>query len=408
MKILGIIAEYNPFHNGHAYHINAAKNKSNCDAVVVAMSGNFVQRGEPAIIDKWRRAKSAIYGGADLVIEIPLPFACQNAEMFANAAFKVLENIPIDILSFGCESNNTDTLYKIADLQLNQKDKYNNSIKNYLDLGFSYPESVSNTIKLLLGSYEANTISTPNNILALEYIKNIIRSPINIDILPIIRVGSDYNDTTITNSIASASSIREALFKKDFLLIKNTLPKESFKQIYDFYIKNNFFNSLENYLNIIYYSIIDNGTEHLKEIIDISEGLENKIYKNTLTYKSVNEFIVSLKSKRYTYARIRRILLNILLDFNKQIIEKSKQEITNYIRILASNKNGQQVMKKMKKSNIKIITKTSDYKRYNIDINYNTIFQLTNKTTNIYHLPFKSNDKMLNIEYKKSVNFIDI
>ncbi len=408
MKILGIIAEYNPFHNGHAYHINTAKHKSNCDAVIVAMSGNFVQRGEPAIIDKWRRAESAIYGGADLVIEIPLPFACQNAEMFAKSAFKTLEKIPIDLLSFGCETNNTNILYNIADLQLNRKIEYDNSIRYFLNLGYSYPEAVSNTINLLLDNNSANQIKTPNNILALEYIKNIISSSVDIDILPILRLGSDYNDTTINNSFASASSIRKALLNNDFKLIENTLPKKSFELINNFYTNNKSFNSLENYIDTIYYAVISNDIESLRKIYDISEGLENKIYKNILAYKTSNDFILSLKSKRYTYARIRRILLNILLNINKQTIEKSKQESLNYVRILASNKKGQQVMKQMKKNNIKIITKTSDYKRYGIDINSNTIFKLTSKSTNIYYLPFANNNKIINIEFKKSMNFIDI
>lgn len=408
MKILGIIAEYNPFHNGHLYHINASRKKSNCDAVVIAMSGNFVQRGEPAIIDKWRRAESAIFCGADLVVEIQQPYSCQNAEMFASAAFKALESIPIDTLSFGCENSNIELLYQIANLQLHNSLEYNNNIKNFLNLGLSYPNAVNKTISKLLGEEAAHYISTPNNLLSLEYLKNCSKSKHDIDILPITRKGANYNDQIIDGLNPSATSIRNALLKNDLTLIKNVIPKKSYALITDFYTMHGKFNSLDNYLDIIYYSIISNNKEHLENIFNISEGLENRIYNNIFKHDTINDFILSLKSKRYTYARIRRILLNILLNINKNLKNDFPFEKSNYIKVLAFNNMGRKVLKEAKNSNTQIITKTSDYKKAGIDLREDKLFQFTNKTTNMYFLPFSNKEKMFNTEYKHSANYIDI
>lgn len=403
MKVLGIIAEYNPFHNGHAYHIIEARKRSNCDAIAVVMSGNFVQRGEPAIIDKWNRAAAAIHCGADIVIELPLPFACQSAELFAKAAFKVLEMIPINTLSFGCENSNMDILFDVAEIQLENSTKYNESIKKFLDQGNSYPESTKKALEKITNKDITNTISRPNNLLALEYIKNIVCSNFNIDVLPILRNGADYNSKVLTGNYSSATSIRKELLEAKINNIYNSVPKKSFEIINNFFSENSKFNTIENYINIINYSILNMSKNNLKDIFDVSEGLENKILKNLYIYNTIDDFVLSLKSKRYTYSRIRRILLNILLGINKSIIEKASTESFKYLRILSSNSYGQKIMKQLKNNGVTIITKTSDFKREGINIEEDFLFNLMNKSTNMYYLPFKNKQNFYNIEYKKSL-----
>ena len=170
MNVTGIIAEYNPFHKGHEYQIKKARELSNCDGVAVVMSGNYVQRGEPALIDKYKRAEAAIYGGADLVIELPMPFSCQSAEHFASAAIKELKKLPVTHLSFGCENDDIETLKKIAMLQIDNHD-YDKNVKEELHKGMSHPKAVANSITNFIGGNN-DIIDYPNNVLAIEYIKS--------------------------------------------------------------------------------------------------------------------------------------------------------------------------------------------------------------------------------------------
>lgn len=409
MKILGIVVEYNPFHLGHKYQLEMAKKEAQCDAVAVVMSGNYVQRGEPAIIDKYTRAEMAIKNGVDLVIELPFPFSCQNAELFALGAIRELKKLNVSVISFGCENTDIDLLYKIADFQLNNSEEYNSLLKEFINEGLSYPSAVNSSINTLLkntNDYTDDLTLLPNNTLGLEYIKAARKINFNVDFLPIKRHMAQHNDKKITNKFASATAIRSEILAKNLIKTKASLPPTSYALIKEYYKEHRLFNSLDNYLDLICYKIISTGKNHLKSIYDVTEGLENKIYDNVSKHKTLDDFIMSIKSKRYTYSRIRRILLNILLDITTDDIDYLKENDTNYVKALAFNNNGKNILNHAKESETIIISKFSDYKRNGIDIKNSKMFEMTNKSSNIYYLPFKNRENLYNLEYKKNVSFI--
>lgn len=409
MKILGIVAEYNPFHLGHKYQLEMAKKASQCDTIAVVMSGNYVQRGEPAIVDKYKRAEMAVKNGVDLVIELPFPFSCQNAELFALGAIKELKKLNVSTISFGCENTDINLLYKIVDFQLDNTKEYNFLLKKYISEGLSYPSAINNTVNSLLNktcSCTDDLILSPNNTLGLEYIKAAKKIDFNVDFLPIKRHMANHDDNKITHKFASATAIRNEILALNLIKTKASLPSSTYTLLKDYYKEHRLFNTLDNYLDLIYYKIISSNKSYLKNIYDVTEGLENKIYDNACKYKSLDEFIMSIKSKRYTYSRIRRILLNILLDITTEDINYLKENDNDYVKALAFNSNGKKILNHAKENNTFIITKFSDYKRNGIDISKDKIFNLTSKSTNIYYIPFKSKENLCNLEYKKYVSYI--
>lgn len=405
MKIAGIVAEYNPFHKGHEYQLKKAKEQSGCDFIAVVMSGNFVQRGEPALIDKYKRAESAIYGGADLVIELPMPFSCQNAEQFAKAALKELKKLNITHLSFGCEDDDLELLKEAALIQINNKNlKY--IIKEELRKGISYPTALTNAINEV-STIEINQIlKSPNNVLGIEYIKSSINLNGSWEFVPVKRIGKEHNDVDLSGQFDSATAIRKNIINSSNKMYSNSLTEKSNEVIKQFYDEYDGFNSLDNYLNYIYYKILDMGVDGLNDIYEISEGINNKIYSNIFKFNCTNDFIMSLKSKRYTYSKLRRILLNILLNIKKSdmdnfMLTNLVLNKNNYVKVLAFNDNGRKILKQAKDSGTYIVNRFSDYKKYNLDL---AIFNLTNKSTNIYYLPF--DNRKANEDYIQNAIYI--
>ena len=335
MTKVGIIAEYNPFHNGHLYHLNKTKEMFPNSYLILVLIGNFTQRAEPSIINKWNKTKIALEYGFDLIIELPFNIATSSADIYALGAIKLLDKLGCDYLVFGSETNDIELFNKAATSTKNNT-KYQNKIKYYLNKGYNYPKSCS----LALNEICNIKIDKPNDVLGLEYIRSIIN--LNSKIKPIsIKRTNDYDDTSIKSNITSASSIRNNIDNKD--LIKKTMPDTSFKYI------NNI--NLNDYFNILKYEIIINNK--LNEVLDVNEGIENKLKKEIFNVNSIDELILKVKSKRYSYNRIKRMLLHIITntkkDYNKDI---------NYIRVLGMNNNGIRILKKIKKDiNIPIITK---------------------------------------------------
>lgn len=403
MNKLGIIAEYNPFHSGHKYQLERAKALTNCDNLTVIMSGNYVQRGEPALLDKWTRAEMAVNGGADLVVELPLPFACQNAELFANAAILELKKLRINTISFGCESTDIENLFKIAKLQVNDDKTYNKLVKQYMLEGISYAAANTKAVEELLGKKISENILTPNNMLGLEYIKSAMRNNYHPKFIPIKRIGANHNDDGIINSeFASATTIRKEIKDNRIHNIKDVLPVETYNTIKD----KSVFNSLNNYLDLIYYKIIMGGKEYLKNIYDVKEGLENKIYNNVYKHTDIDSFILSLKSKRYAYSRLRRVLLNILLDITYDDIDYFKSNPSCYTKVLAFNDKGKDILRNAKAHGVPIITKFSDFKRNGIDANKDRLFEITDKATNLYYMPYMDKSSYYNYEHIKNVIYL--
>ncbi len=405
MITTAFIVEYNPFHNGHKLHLEKSKEITNATHCLGIMSGNFIQRGGPALIDKWHRAKLAIENGVDLVIELPLLFASQSSEIFAKGSISILNQLNIvDNLVFGSESNNIESLLELAHIFANESELLSESIKHHLKMGQAYPKARENALKSI-SKLDLSTKS--NDILGLEYLKQIILQKSSIKPFTIQRTGSSYNSTRLVGQICSATAIREQLKNSLNDDMKNFLPNSSYDMIENFYKLSAIVHD-EIFYEFIRYNIISD-LEILNDIFDINEGIHNKIYKNALTTSDLNELASSIKSKRYTYTRIKRILFNILL----QITKKDMDIIINstspapYARILAFNQKGTQLLNKMKKtSSIPIINKVASFVPKNeledISFKYDT------KATRIYNLANFSRNTLtdLNQDYYKSPIFI--
>ena len=360
MNITGIITEYNPFHNGHLYHLNSAKKQTNCDAVVCIMSGNFVQRGEPALIDKWKRCEIALNNGVDLIIELPTFYALSSAEFFAKGAVSILDKIGVtNSIFFGSESGDIDKLSKIATILTNETSEFKNILKDNLTKGVPYIKA--REIALINYFKDENIesiLNNSNNILGIEYIKAILNLKSNITPITFKREGSNYNDKELVSSFASATSIREYL-KKDISLkdLEKFMPTETLKILDE--LKNNNYNFIfpENIYRYIKYKITTNCI-NFNNLFDIKEGIENKILKEIYLSDSYEDLIFRIKSKRYTYTKISRLLTQLFIGMENYNYTELLKEENLYARILGFNNKGKLILKEMKKkSNIPIITK---------------------------------------------------
>lgn len=359
LLITGIIAEYNPFHKGHKYHLDSCKEQLESDGIICVMSGNFTQRGIPAIIDKWKRAEIALKNGIDLVLELPLVYSISSAEHFAFGSVSLLNSLGIvDNIYFGSESGNIEILNKIAETLVKEPAEYRNLLKENLKSGLPFHSSRSMAICKYLNSDEADKIlSNSNNILGIEYIKAIKK--LNSTILPktLKREGSSYNDENLNCKFSSATSIRKHLREKCLSDLKSELTDESYEVLVDLWKSNYPFIFEENMFQYIKYKLLVNEN-CLKNIPDVSEGLDNKIIKQLKNSGSLNELILNSKSKRYTYTRISRILAQCFLNLeNYDLLSLTKSQAP-YARILGFNDKGKELIKKIKtNSGINLITK---------------------------------------------------
>lgn len=360
MNLTGIITEYNPFHLGHKYHLTKAIEDTNADGIVSVMSGNFMQRGNPAIIDKYNRAKMAVLNGVDLVLELPLVYSLSSAENFAYGGVKLLNSLNcINNIYFGSESGKIEDLVSIAKILKDEPQDYRDSLKIELDKGLPFHTARANALNsILLSSNISEILSNSNNILAIEYIKALLK--LNSDIKPFTlrREGSNYNDISLNKTFSSATSIRETLKNNfDINIIKNSIPTESLKVINELNEQNYNFVFEESLFPFLKYKLLTNG-ESIKSIADVSEGLDNKILKEIINCNSLKDLILKSKSKRYTYTRISRILSKVFIGFENFPIEEIQTSDITYIRPLAFNEKGAKILKSIKKnSEINILTK---------------------------------------------------
>lgn len=338
MKTLGIITEYNPFHKGHAYMIEEARRKANADRVVIVMSGSFVQRGEPAIFDKWTRTQAALQNGADLVLELPVLFAAANAETFARGAVRTLEESGIvDILCFGSESGNLNALQEAAKLMSNETEEFQRLLKVKLDEGFSYPAARAKALETV--SHINNEIlSRPNHILGLEYLRALAQYHCHMEPMTVKREG-DYNSPSLTEGFASAAAIRKALAEGRSTEAMPQLPENT----HDLYNKALSLGMApifwEGLTPALHYKLRTMSAEQIQKIAEVTEGLENRILHSIDTCYDIEDIIAFIKTKRYTRAKIQRILLHILLDIREQEISYFlKLNRLPYIRVLGFQK----------------------------------------------------------------------
>lgn len=344
MKICGIICEYNPFHNGHLHQLQEAKKRSGADAVLCIMSGNFVQRGEAAVVDKFTRAKHAVLGGADAVIELPTVFATSNAELFAKGAVSILSSIPdVTTLCFGAENANPDDFLQTAQLMNSEPESVSTAIKAYTADGMSYAKARA---KAWMDIVNVDLLSSPNNILGVEYTRAILQSNANIEILPIQRVGSGYHDTDLDGEFASASAIRAGLQGNAPLF--NVLPS---------FVKEDLPKQLPQGLDALEkYAILARETEKIARVCDCTEGLENAFKKAAVQSAPL---VDTLTSARYTSSRIRRIALQNLLNIDKNFIRVCLQS-SLYLRVLAVKKERSDLLTALSKAAYPTIARAHD------------------------------------------------
>lgn len=373
-EIIGIVVEYNPFHNGHLLQIEKIKQMYNNPTIIVIMSGNWTQRGEPSVINKFKKAEIALINGVDLVIELPFYFATSSADIFAEGALKILNELKISHLVFGSENNDVDNLITIAKT-MNSK-QYESLINIEISKGISYPEASANVINKL----NHFKLELPNDVLGLSYIKQIINN--NYNIIPVsIKRTNDYHGEELNNHISSATSIRKALSNN--LDIKDHVPNNS----YSFYDQLHF---NEDYFKYLKYEILNNY-DNLTKYVDINEEIATRIKNNIHLSNSYDELIKNIKTKRFTYRKIHRLLNHILCNLtnDKKVLLKDEY----YIRILGFTKRGQKHLNIIKKDiNLPVYSKFKDV--------YPLRYEL--QTTMIYNL-INNHDDLVQLEYKKEL-----
>lgn len=374
MKAIGIIAEYNPFTNGHKYHIDKIKEKYKDYTIITVMTGNFTQRGEPSIIDKWKRCEIALKLGIDLVIELPFPFATESADIFAYGAVTLLEHLQVEKIIFGSESDNVKDLELIAKTQVNNED-FEKLVKIYSKLGNNYPTAISNAIYDLTNK----KITTPNDLLGISYIKEILKNNYKLKYETIKRT-NNYHEK---EEISSASSIRESLKDKQIEKIKDYIPEMEIDYLQSLHY-------FDDYFDILKYKIITENDLSIYQTVD--EGIDNTLKKEINKSKNIQELINNIKSKRYTYNKISRILNHILCNFTKE--KKKEMSKITYIRILGLNNKGRSYLNKIKKDiEIPIISK--------IERNKDKMLEFEIETTKIYDIIF--NENLLKREFEKII-----
>ena len=368
MFIFGIISEYNPFHRGHERHI-ALTRQSADDLIVCAMSGSFVQRGEPAIFDKWTRAKCALLGGADIVIELPLLHAVQSAQGFASGGVNVLAAAGATHLSFGCETDDVELLQSLADKLGNEDNEYKDALKAQLSEGVSFPRARMNAAEA------PDIASMPGALLGIEYLKAINQYHPHIIPHVIRREGAGYHCADINAYLPSATAIRAALAAGESDKAFDAMPdvcSDYIRTQINAGLKPAFADAFDNALLT---TLRLKGRAYIAQLPDVNEGLENRIFDAALKCRTRSELVAKVKTKRYTYARISRILLCALLGITKDMMTAANASPVSHIRVLGTK--SPEVLKKLASvSKVPLIT-TAAPPYPDIDVAASNVWALT-------------------------------
>ena len=370
MKVVGIIAEYNPFQNWHLYHIKEAKKQAGADYVIVIMSGNFVQRGSPAIINKYARTKSAIESGADLVIELPVVYSTSSAEFFALGAISILDQLGIvDYVCFGSETNDINALTSVAEYLIMNPDEYNKDVNKYMKSGITFPVARQKAIIKNNPSINTDIISSPNNILGVEYIKALLKFNSPIKPFTIERKHAGYHETDLnitrlapTSSISSATALRKFIKEQSFLSTIETQLPDSMYNIFKQEYKKTFPVYDNDFSLLLKYKLLSEDNKSLVEYIDLSKDLANRINNTSFGEYDLSSYTREIKTKQWTHTRIKRVLIHILLDLKtKNLKQYNDNKYSQYARILGFNKDSSSLINKIKENTkIPILSKLSE------------------------------------------------
>ncbi|HLR91640.1 MAG TPA: nucleotidyltransferase [Atopostipes sp.] len=345
MRACGIVAEYNPFHNGHAYQIEQVRKQLRPDVVIAVMSGNFLQRGEPAFLDKWTRTEMALAGGVDLVVELPVQFSTQPADYFAKGAIQILGDLNIDCLSFGVEEGLGEEFLQAARWMVENDALISHEMTKRGASDVPYAKRMEEVLSQLAPNFPLH-LNSPNNQLGFAYAKEIVKQDLvdQIEIAPLIRKGTGYHEPSIKDGahIASATAIRNALQKGED--VQAYLPKKAFDSMRG---KLEQAMTWDDYFDLLKYQLIVSSTRQLHDIYQMTEGLEYRLKDQIIEATSFEDFINRIKTKRYTRTRLQRLLTYVLLSFSKEEMEKSLDK-RPAIRVLGFNKKGQAYLSEQK------------------------------------------------------------
>ena len=398
-RVIGVVAEYNPFHNGHYYHLQATKEITGAEYCVAVISGNFTQRGDTSIVNKWAKAYMAICGGADLVIELPTVYSISSAENFASGAVKILDNLKVvNAISFGAEANDFATLNNIANVLYEEPKAYTNILSHELKKGISYPAARENALMMYLNDIKryANTLSSPNNILAIEYLKALKIQKSKLEPIMIKRKKVYYNDNKIVDDFASATAIRKLLQDGEYANLRKVIPRSSYTIIGQESRKGGMVLSLAKYEKEIIYALRKMTVEEIADLPDVSEGLQFAIKNAANEANNLKDLIPNIKSKRYTQTRIQRILLYALLGIDKKLMENSRK-VVPYVRVLGFTQKGKSLLSEISRRNPKLNIITSLKKYMNQNQNKNKVLaEMLEKdifATDVYTLGYIGDSK---------------
>ncbi len=410
-KVVGIIAEYNPFHNGHSYHIQNTKAQTGADFVVAVMTGNFTQRGNTSVINKWEKTKMALNGDADLVIELPTIYSISSAENFASGAVKILNELGIvDTISFGMEADDVSTLNNIANVLVNEPPEYRAILEHELGKGNSFPKARENALMMYLNDIKryANVVKGSNNILAIEYLKALKKQKSSLVPFGVKREKVYYNSTKIIDEYASATGIRNLLLHNQLEEVRKVVPAKSYSILLNNLRQGTYVLDIIAYNDEIIYKLRSMTVKQIANLPDVSEGLEYLIKDVSNKTNNLIELINGIKSKRYTQTRIQRILLYALLGITKNDMELSKK-ITPYIRVLGCSEKGKMLLSQIN-SKAKVITSLKKYEVSNKNKSFcigkqkalNRMLEIDKLATDIYTLGYKKDSKA-GLDYTKGL-----
>ena len=410
-KVVGIIAEYNPFHNGHSYHIQNTKAQTGADFVVAVMTGNFTQRGNTSVINKWEKTKMALNGDADLVIELPTIYSISSAENFASGAVKILNELGIvDTISFGMEADDVSTLNNIANVLVNEPPEYRAILEHELGKGNSFPKARENALMMYLNDIKryANVVKGSNNILAIEYLKALKKQKSSLVPFGVKREKVYYNSTKIIDEYASATGIRNLLLHNQLEEVRKVVPAKSYSILLNNLRQGTYVLDIIAYNDEIIYKLRSMTVKQIANLPDVSEGLEYLIKDVSNKTNNLIELINGIKSKRYTQTRIQRILLYALLGITKNDMELSKK-ITPYIRVLGCSEKGKMLLSQIN-SKVKVITSLKKYEVSNKNKRFcigkqkalNRMLEIDKLATDIYTLGYKKDSKA-GLDYTKGL-----
>ncbi|WP_377889378.1 nucleotidyltransferase [Alkalihalobacillus sp. R86527] len=352
MKTAGVVVEYNPFHNGHLYHLEETKKTTGAEIVVAVMSGSFLQRGEPALVDKWSRTTMALQNGIDIVIELPYVYSTQKAEVFAKGAVSLLTAIGVDELCFGSEAGRIEDFHKTLSFIKENEKEYNENIQLYMSEGNSYPKSASLAFQSLQDHENVLDLSLPNNILGYQYVKAIDDQASPMHAETILRTKAGYHDDTFQDKkIASATAIRKELMNLDPKSVHSFVPEPSFQELERFYKNHRKFHGWQSMYPYLRYKLLTSSPKDLKTIYEAEEGLENRLVSAAKKSPDFTSFMEAIKTKRYTWTRLQRFALHILTntpkDDMKPALERSE---VPYLRLLGMSSAGRKYLNHIKSS----------------------------------------------------------